>query len=184
MLHFDLDWQQLRGVATELEASEKQFKASLSRACNRTAATLRKMSGRGLKDELQLRTMAAMRKRLKSIRLRTRQQGVVLWYGLNDLPVSSFKGRAKQTSDGATFRDQKFDGAFVGRSTVKGKRTVFKRAGKSRLPITEQLMPIKDKAEIFIEDEIFTQVEEIFWKHFERDIKARVKYFDTSDRWA
>lgn len=184
MLHFDLDWQQLRGVATELEASEKQFKASLSRACNRTAATLRKMSGRGLKDELQLRTMAAMRKRLKSIRLRTRQQGVVLWYGLNDLPVSSFKGRAKQTRDGATFRDQKFDGAFVGRSTVKGKRTVFKRAGKSRLPITEQLMPIKDKAEIFIEDEIFTQVEQIFWKHFERDLRARVKYIETSDRWA
>lgn len=176
MLHFDLDWTELRGVADELQASEKQFKAALSRACNRTAATLRKMSSRGLKDELQLRTLSAMRKRLKSIRLKSKQQGITLWYGLNDIPVSSFKGRAKQVSDGATFRDQKFDGAFVARSSAKGKRTVFKRSGKGRLPISEQLMPIKDKADIFIEDNIFTQVEDIFWKHFERDLRSRVKF--------
>lgn len=182
MLHFDLDWQQLRGVADELQASEKQFKSALSRACNRTAATLRKMSGRGLKDELQLRTLGIMRKRLKSISLRSKQQGITLWYGLNDLPVSSFKGRAKQDGDGATFRDQKFDGGFVGRSTVKGKRTVFKRKAAARLPIIEQLMPIKDKADVFIEDEIFVKVEEIFWNHFRRDLAARVKYDLGGDR--
>ena len=176
MLNFDLDWQQLRGVASELEASEKQFKSSLTRACNRTAATLRKMSGRGLKDELQLRTLGVMRKRLKSIRLKSRQSGIVLWYGLNDLPVSSFKGRAKKTADGAEFRGEKFSGGFIGRSTIKGKRTVFKRSGAARLPIAEQLMPIKDQADVFIEDEIFVQVEQIFWQHFERDLRARVKY--------
>lgn len=176
MLHFDLDWSQLREVANELEASEKQFKAALSRACNRTAATLRKMSGRGLKDELQLRTLAVMRKRLKSIKLKSGQKGLTLWYGLNDLPVSSFKGRAKKTADGATFGGQEFKGGFIARSTVKGKRTVFKRSTGARLPISEQLMPIKDKADVFIEDEIFVQVEEIFWNHFRRDLQARLKY--------
>lgn len=184
MLHFDVDYKQLLNVAEELQASQKQFKAALSRACNRTAATLRKMSGRGLKDELQLRTLAVLRKRLKSIKLKGSQQGLSLWYGLNDLPVSSFKGRAKKTADGAEFKGEKFDGGFIGRSTVKGKRTVFKRAGKARLPIVEQLMPIKDKADIFIEDEIFVKVEEIFWQHFTRDLTARVKYnLQTSDRW-
>lgn len=176
MLHFDIDFDELRNVANELEASEKQFKAALSRACNRTAASLRKLSGRGLKDELQLRTLGIMRKRLKSIKLRSKGTGLVLWYGLNDLPVSSFKGRAKQTEDGAEFRGEKFDGAFVARSGVKGKRTVFKRKGAGRLPISEQLMPIKDKADVFIEDEIFTKVEEIFWQHFRRDLAARVKF--------
>lgn len=176
MLHFDIDWKELRGVADELEASEKQFKAALNRACNRTAASLRKLSGRGLKDELQLRTIGLMRKRLKSIKLRSKMQGITLWYGLNDLPVSSFKGRAKQAGDGAEFRDQKFDGAFVARSKVKGRRTIFKRKGDARMPIEEQLMPIKDKADIFIEDRIFVQVEEIFWNHFRRDLAARIKY--------
>lgn len=176
MLNFDLDWNELREAATELQASEKQFKAALSRACNRTAATLRKMSGRALADELQLRTLSVMRKRLRSISLKSRQAGIVLWYGLNDLPVSSFKGRARQTADGAEFNGHKFDGGFVSRSTVKGKRTVFKRRGSGRLPIVEQLLPIKDKADVFIEDEIFVKVEEVFWNHFRRDLAARVKY--------
>lgn len=53
---------------------------------------------------------------------------------------------------------------------------MFKRSTGARLPISEQLMPIKDKADVFIEDEIFVQVEEIFWNHFRRDLQARLKY--------
>lgn len=185
MISYDIEWSQLLDVAKELQASTPQFKAAVSRACNRTAATLRKMSSKGLKDELQLRTLAAIRKRLKSIKLRANMQGMQLWYGLNDLPVSAFKGRPRQTSDGAEFRKTKFAGAFVAKSGVKGKRTVLKRKGKQRLPIAEQLLPIKDQADIFIEDEIFIHVEQIFWQHFKRDITARVKYdLKTSDRWA
>lgn len=177
MLNFDIEWNELKGVADELQASEKQFRAALNRAANRTAATLRKMSARGLKDELQLRTLAVLRKRLKSIKLKAKgKEGLVLWYGLNDLPVSSFKGRVRKSKDGASFRGHEFKGAFVAKSSVKGKRTVFKRTGSGRLPISEQLMPIKDQADIFIEDEIFTQVEEIFWNNFRRDLAARVKY--------
>lgn len=177
MLNFDIEWSELQAVAGELQASEKQFKAALSRACNRTAATLRRMSARGLKDELQLRTLAVLRKRLKSIKLKAKSKtGLVLWYGLNDLPVSSFKGRVRQTKEGADFRGHQFKGAFVAKSGIKGKRTVFKRSGSGRLPIAEQLMPIKDKADVFIEDEIFVQVEEIFWNNFRRDLAARVKY--------
>jgi len=177
MLNFDIEWSELQAVAGELQASEKQFKAALSRACNRTAATLRRMSARGLKDELQLRTLSVLRKRLKSIKLKAKSKtGLVLWYGLNDLPVSSFKGRVRQTKEGADFRGHQFKGAFVAKSGIKGKRTVFKRSGSGRLPIAEQLMPIKDKADVFIEDEIFVQVEEIFWNNFRRDLAARVKY--------
>ena len=177
MLNFDIEWSELQAVAGELQASEKQFKAALSRACNRTAATLRRMSARGLKDELQLRTLSVLRKRLKSIKLKAKSKtGLVLWYGLNDLPVSSFKGRVRQTKEGADFRGHQFKGAFVAKSGIKGKRTVFKRSGSDRLPIAEQLMPIKDKADVFIEDEIFVQVEELFWNNFRRDLAARVKY--------
>lgn len=181
MLHFDIDWRELLDVGNELQATDKQVIFALSRAMRRTEATLRRMSSRGLAKVLQLRAASALRKRLKSIRTRmssptARDQGMGLWYGLNDLPVSSFKGRPKSTPSGASFREQQYDGAFVGRSQIKGKKTIFKRVRDARLPVAEQLHSIEGKAITFIEDEIFEQVLDIFWQHFRRDLRARVKF--------
>lgn len=180
MLHYDLDWSQLLSVGAEIGATDKQVAFALTRAMRRTEATLRRMSASGLTKVLQLRVMATMRKRLKSIKMRiggaATGASMALWYGLNDLPVSSFKGRPRETKSGASFRGVDHPGAFVGKSKVKGKQTIFKRVGEARLPIAEQLHPIENKAIEFIEDEIFDKVEEIFWQHFKRDLQARVKF--------
>lgn len=181
MIHFDIDWAGLTRVSEELGATDKQVQFALGRALRRTEATLRRLSTKGLTRVLQLRTMATMRKRLKSIKLRKTGglgagNGVGLWYGLNDLPVSSFKGRPKKTQGGAAFRDQQYDGAFVAKSKFKGKQTIFKRDTAKGLPISEQLHEVEDKAIVFIEDEVFEQVETIFWEHFRRDLQSRVKF--------
>lgn len=178
MIHFDIDWSGLLRIGDDLGATDKQVKLALNRAMRRTEATLRRMSSKGLTQELQLRAAAVLRNRLKSIKLKmgASDASMALWYGLNDLPVSSFKGRPSNTSSGAAFRGQDFDGGFVGRSKVKGKQTIFKRRGQGRLPVVEQLYPIKDKAEVFIEDRIFTELEDVFWGHFRRDLQARVKF--------
>lgn len=178
MLNFDIDWSGLLRIGDELGATEKQVKLALNRAMRRTEATLRRMSSKGLTQELQLRAAGVLRNRLKSIKLKmaTSDASMALWYGLNDLPVSAFKGRPSRTSGGASFRGQEFDGGFVGRSKIKGRQTIFKRRGQDRLPVVEQLFPIKDKAEVFIEDEIFTGLEDVFWQHFRRDLQARVKF--------
>ena len=181
MLHYDIDWRQLLQVGEELQATDKQVIFALTRAMRRTEATLRRMSSKGLTKVLQLRAATALRKRLKTMRLRmsgpaSREQSMGLWYGLNPLPVSAFKGRPKRTADGASFRGENYEGAFVGRSKVKGKQTIFKRVREARLPVAEQLHPIEDQAVTFIEDEIFDQVLDIFWQHFRRDLMARVKF--------
>lgn len=181
MLHFDIDWKQLLGVGQELEATDKQVALALNRAMRRTEATLRRISSKGLVKVLQLRSAKVLRNRLKSIRLRmsspgARDQSMGLWYGLNDLPVSSFKGRPKETGAGAEFRGQGYEGGFVGRSKIKGKQTIFKRVRDARLPVAEQLHPIEDKAVTYIEDEVFDQVLDIFWQHFTRDLRARVRF--------
>lgn len=181
MLHYDVEWNQLLGIGEEINATDKQVVYSLSRAMRRTEATLRRMSSTGLTKILHLRVAATMRKRLKSIKMRmssptAREQGMGLWYGLNDLPVSSFKGRPRKTAGGAIFRGQEFSGAFVGRSKVKGRQTIFKRVKETSLPIAEQQYPIESKAIEFIEDEVFDKVLEVFWQHFKRDLQARVKY--------
>lgn len=176
-LHFDINLKELAAAGKQLEASEKQVRAALSRALQRTATTLRTMSARGLKSELELRTIGLLRKRLKSLKVRaTKDGGITLWYGLNDMPASWFKGTPRKTSGGASHRGHEVDGAFVGRSKFKNRKTILKRTGKARLPIAEQNLPVEDKAVVFIEDNIFDQTEEIFWKHFSRDLKARVSY--------
>lgn len=175
-LYFDIDTTQLRALAAELEATPKQVKFAFSAACKRTATTLRTQSARGLASELQLRTIGLLRKRLKTLRLRGGDDGVALWYGLNEMPASWFKGRPKQTTTGATARGQEFTGAFVAKSKFKGRQTVFKRTGKGRLHIQEQNLKVQDKAIVYIEDQIFDQTETLFWKYFTRDLRARVRY--------
>jgi hypothetical protein len=185
MIHFDIEWNDLKRIGDELGASEKQIVFAFNRSLQRTASKLATLSRKGLKDELQLRRVNALRKRLKSLKLRSGMnklgrsraaEGVQLWYGLNDMPVSWFKGTPKQTASGATFRGKDFPGAFVANSQYTHGKTIFKRKGKSRLHIEEQLMPVKDAADVFVEDKIFVQVEAIFWPLFRRELSARVKY--------
>lgn len=173
MLTFDIDARDLRAIQDELAASDQQVYRAFNRALTRTAATLRRMSSKGLKDELQLRNAKALRRRLRTIRLRRRTLDEVrLWYGSNDLPVSAFKGRPTATSRGASFKGRDFNGAFLAKGK-DGKRTIYKRRGRARLPIVEQTMPVKDQVDVYLEDEIFPDLEEIFFRHFRADLRAR-----------
>lgn len=176
VLHLNIDLAGLREVGEEIGASEKQIRAALSKALRRTEASLRKLSSQGLTKELALRSSKSLRKRLKSLKVGTKGGEFGLWYGLNDLPVSAFKGRATKTASGASFNGKNFEGAFVGRSKFAGKNTIFKRKTEKRLPIIEQGLPIEDRAIVFIEDEVFAKTEDIFWQHFKRDLAARVNY--------
>lgn len=177
LLHFEIDAANLQQMILDLQATEKQVKSALHRALNRTATTLRTLAARRLKDELQLRVIALLRRRLKSLKMRiSNGDGFTLWFGLNDMPVSWFQGTPKQDASGATHGGTDFPGGFVGRSKFKNRKTVFKRTGEARLHITEQLKAIGDKAQVVIEDEIFVKAEQIFWGHFERDLRARVRY--------
>lgn len=180
-LYFDIDASQIRGLIDELGVTEKQAKFSLSRALGRTASTLRRMSERGLKSELDIKKMAYIRRRLKSIGFRSSSfSGTKLWYGFNDMPVSALRGRVQKTGQGAGFSgkagSKDFKGGFLAKSRRGYGKTIFVRKGAARLPIEEAEMPVKDRMDVFVEDKIFTEVEEIFWKHFERDMKARARF--------
>lgn len=176
MLHFDIDIKDLMAVGDELQATPQQVRFALTRALNRTASVLRTMSTKGLRDKLQLRRVGMLRKRLKSIRIRQKDGGVALWYGLNDMPISWFRGTPKENATGATFRGHSFPGGFVARSRYSRNKTILKRKGRARLKIEEQLLPVEDQAATYIEDNIFDKLEEIFWPIFRRDLQARVSY--------
>ncbi len=181
MLRFEIDAQQVHALIAELGVTEKQAKFALGRALQRTAATLRRMSERGLKSALDIKKVAYLRKRLKSVRFRGGSfQGMKLWYGLNDMPVSALRGAVSKERDGARFAGKagakSFKGGFPAKSARGFGRTILMRQSKARLPLREAEMPVKDRMDVFVEDHIFVQAEEIFWKHFERDMTARSKF--------
>lgn len=178
MLAFDVDLEQLERAGAELGASSQQVYQAFARALRRTVTTLRTMAARALKDELQLRTLNLLRRRLKATMGANtgRWASGSLWVGVNDMPASWFRGRPRKTAGGAEMRGQTFEGAFIARSKFKGRRTVFKRDGSARLHIQEQNLRVDGQAEDVVEDKVFRDVETIFWNHFRRDLAARVKF--------
>lgn len=176
MFTLEIDQSKLKAIVRELGASDKQVRMSVHRALNRTATTLRKLSSQGLKTELELRNAKLLRRRLKTMKIKSAaKSGVRLFYGLNDMPISAFKGSSRKTSSGVKFRNQIIQDAFIGKNN-HGKRTVFKRKSSARYPIDEYKIDIKERADDFLQNKIFVQVEAIFINNFKSDLRARTIY--------
>lgn len=179
MLHFDFDASEMRKIADEFGATEKQLRFAYSRALRRTASNMKTQARKGLRQRLALRSAAELRTRMAGFKFRAGKGadmgGVRMWFGLNDLRASAFKGRARATSSGASIAGRSVPGGFVARNS-KGQRTVMRRVGKSRYPIAEARLDIQEEAGVFIEDEVFDEIEEVFFRNFRAEIRARTIY--------
>ncbi|WP_127110370.1 phage tail protein [Pararhodobacter zhoushanensis] len=182
MIRTEIDWQEIKAAADHLGATEKQVGMAISRALSRTAGTMRARASRALRKGLDVRRANTLRKRLRELRAGRRTRGsssgqqlreISLWIGLNDLAVSDLKGRPAKTATGAEFRGRTYQGAFVAVGK-KGARTIYKRAGRGRFPISEQTFPIKDRADVILEDDVFDDLVDVFMKNFMSDLRARV----------
>ena len=136
MLHFDFDASEMRRIADEFGASEKQIALAYSRALRRTASNMKTQSRKGLCERLGLRSAAELRKRLAGFRFnrgggRGDLGSVRMWFGLNDLRASAFKGRPQLTADGASMAGRSVSGGFIAKNR-KGQRTIMRRVGRKR----------------------------------------------------
>lgn len=177
MIRFDIDRDELLAIGREFKATEAQIGAAIGRALRRTAGTMRRRAEVALKSEFDVRRANTIRRRLKSLRVKRigRNWEASLWVGLNDLRISDLKGTPSETSSGAKFRDQDYPGAFVARRRG-GPRTIFKRSGRGRFPIVEQTYPIKDRADIILEDDVFADLVDVFMANFRADLRARTVF--------
>lgn len=177
MLHLGFDESELRSIADEFGASEEVLRQAFSRALKRTVQAIKTRARKELRTELQLRTAAEIRKRLYGFKFKRgayEMETVRMWFGLNDMKVSAFKGRASKTATGASFAGHEFTGGFVGRNS-KGRQTVMRRAGRRAWPIKEERMPINGKAETVVLD-MFEDFEEQFMRIFRAEVRARTIY--------
>lgn len=190
MIRFDIDPGEIRLIAREMNATESQVGKAITRALSRTSQTLKKNSLPALKTGLDLRRdYSGMRERLKDLKLRRKGaiQSIGIWFGLNDLPVSAFKGSPKQTATGAEFKGRTFPGAFVKKRNSKyrpadnGKLTIYKRKSRARKPIIEQTVWIKGYADEILEDQVFPETVEIFLRHFRTALRGYVAGYGRPD---
>jgi len=171
MLAFDFDARRLDAIADEYAATPKQVSLADSRAKKRTASNLRTLASRGLKTELGLRNATALRRRLKEYKVGRGGSSIRLWFGANDLPVSAFKGRPQKVTGGIKFGETMLYGAFFARRN--GRRGVYERVSDARYPIRESRLPVADRMMIFLEDEVFVDIDSIYFKNFLAEIRAR-----------
>lgn len=171
MLSFDFDDTEVKEIAREFSATPKQLEMAERRALKRTAATLRKLSTGGLKSELGLRTTRELRRRIKEYRVGRGGSALKLWYGANDLPWSAFKGRPRQVPGGVQFGNDMIHGAFLAR--IGGRRGVYRRETSRAFPVKEVQREISDRVMIYLEDEVFVDIDAIYFKHLRSEVRAR-----------
>jgi flavin-binding protein dodecin len=186
---FLIDVEELEAVQNILGATESQVKAAYNRALSRTARTVRSLANKEIRDSMQVKNLKAIRKRFQNFRLRSpskqkKLDELRLWFGLNDMSVGYLRGRirrngSKRSPNGATFTPkgkmtpQTYEQGFI--ANRYNRRSIFTRTTDNRYPIKEARVPISEALQVTIEDEIFERLPEIFLKHFETDLKGRVK---------
>lgn len=175
LIELDLEAQGVDQVIRDLQATEGQVRLALASTLRKMASWMRTRSVRGLSDHLQVQ-QKVLRRRLKSFRLRRSADGasIMVWYGLN--PIALVNLGARQTRVGVTAGKHQRPGAFIAQ-TRNGKRHVFKRAGRARLPIKTQVLDIADRAQTYIEDNVAGDVafEQQFQKTFEHELRWRMQ---------
>ncbi len=177
MIGLEIDGREVRAMADEFGATEKQVEASYRRALNRTASNIRTMMRRDLRLGLDLRSAGVLRRRLKQMRAKGKANGaqIELWLGQNDLPPGAFKGRPVATESGVTFRGQTFAGAFLAKMPG-GRVSIFRRREDGRLPIIEQTIAAQDDMNEVLETKVLPDVLELFFRNFRAELKARTVF--------
>lgn len=174
MWHLEVNAPSLDAAVKDLSATQTQVRRALNTTMGKMAVWLRTRAMRGLSEELQIQ-QKVMRRRLKTFRLRHSSSGseITVWFGLNQIALI-YLG-ARETKTGVTAGAHVRKGAFIAKGRG-GNMQVFKRTSKSRLPIEKQTLPIEDKANVYIQDNLIgtDEFDVQFFKIFEHELQWQV----------
>lgn len=137
MIRIRVEVDNIEGVKVALENWPRQARWALRSSINKN---VRWTSRQGLRDiarahEIPLRVLS--RRRRAAYRLaRAYTLAGSAWFGTASI-AASYLGVPRQTKAGARVRNKFFPGAFVA-TMPTGHVGIFRRAGKSRLPITQE----------------------------------------------
>ena len=144
-----------------------QVRLLAAKALNKTALWLKAQAAKEISKEKQIK-LTVMRKRLRIIKARTSKLEVIIKANLYDVKAHLL-GSMKQTKMGTKVGKHHFIGAFIA-TMPGGHRGVFKRKGRTALPIKEVKLSLEPEASKIIEELVIYEVEAVFEKFLQREL--------------
>ncbi|WP_374699401.1 phage tail protein [Wolbachia endosymbiont (group A) of Limnophora tigrina] len=147
-------------VIQNIDTNKAKVELAAVRALNKTALWLKSHAVREISQEKQI-SLKIIRKRLRIIKARKSALKVLIRAYLYDVNIKQTKIRAA------------IDGTFMA-TMPRGYRGIFKRIGRTALPIQEVKLPLEPEASRIIENLVNYEVEKVFAKFFECELSYRV----------
>ncbi|UPA54540.1 phage tail protein [Wolbachia pipientis] len=142
-------------IIHNIDANKAKIELATVRALNKTALWLKSQAVREISEEKQIR-LKVIRKRLRIIKARKSTLKVLIRAYLYDVRMRNIKQAKIRTA---------FNDAFMA-TMPRGYRGIFKRVGRTALPIQEVKLPLEPEASRIIENLVNYEVERIFEKYF------------------
>lgn len=148
--------ENIERIIHNIDANKAKIELAAVRALNKTALWLKSQAVREISEEKQIR-LKVIRKRLRIIKARKSTLKVLIRVYLYDINIKQAKIRTS------------FNDAFMA-TMPRGYRGIFKREGKTALPIQEVKLPLEPEASRIIENLVNYEVERIFEKYFTHEL--------------
>ncbi|HEY2454139.1 MAG TPA: hypothetical protein VGI71_16230 [Scandinavium sp.] len=197
MSGFYIDTEALRSVKAALGASESQMVAAFHKALRQTVNKLYKESVVLMFSDVGAKNRKVVQRRIRQStkKVSGNQPGTgKVWFGLNDMPVSTLKGRIKNPrirrqrdakgrfitakgSRGATFTPKSphlnavtFLNSFG--ATVRGKRSIWIRQDNGH--VAEARIAVYNPMVAAVQSDLFGHAGETLMDYFTKDLRGRV----------
>lgn len=156
-------------VTSNIGRQEQKIKLAVIKALNKTALWLKSQAAREISREKKIK-LTIMRKRLRIFK--ASRLHVLITANLYDIRAASI-GKMKQTRKGAKVGKHLFIGGFAA-VMPRGNRGVFKRKGRTSLPIEEVKLPLEPEGSRIIKNLVNYEVEKIFEKYFRYELSLKI----------
>jgi hypothetical protein len=137
-------------------------------------------------SEINPKKKKFLKKRIQSFKVTSSngREELKIWYGLNPIGVSNLRGRMKRKGTkrapaGAVFSGvsnvvgtRSYSDGFVAK--INKSKSIFSRVGTGRFDLEEKSVEINDDLIVKLEDQIFDELPDVFFKHYSVDLRGRV----------
>ncbi|MFP3026036.1 phage tail protein [Wolbachia endosymbiont (group A) of Pogonocherus hispidulus] len=159
-------------IIQSIEASQAKITRATVRALNKTALWTKEQATKELSKDTQIKRQL-IRKRLWIIRATRNYQRALVRIGLYGVKSSKL-GDMKQMAKGAKAGKHMFEGAFIAKMPT-GHRGIFRRRGRTALPIHEVTVPIGENVQKIVKEMASYKTGKVFEEYFEHELNVLLK---------
>ncbi len=130
-------------IISNIDRKEQKIKLAAIKALNKTAIWLKSKVAKEISEEKRIK-LSLIRKRLRIFKAKTSRLEVLIRANLYDIRASTI-GKIQKTRRGSKVGKHEFIGGFAA-VMPKGNSGIFKREGRTALPIKEIKLPLEPEA--------------------------------------